>query len=244
MQSRSTHFNSNIDLEKRIIFALDIADSRQAKLWVRTLQEKIKFFKVGWELFLDAGFDIVFWIAEQGCEVMLDLKLFDVPRTVQQAMTQLQDKPVSLTTVHGNSAILRAAKQAGAPAGILAVTVLTSLDEQDLTEMGLTCNPQDLVLHRAVRALETDCAGVVCSGQELSLLRNRLGSDFLTVVPGVRAQAEQGQDDQKRTINVQQAFSQGADHVVLGRPLREARDPLLLATQLQNDIHKQLLKNY
>lgn len=242
MQTKSTGRKQDIELQKRIIFALDVSSAFEAQKWVDRLQDRVKFFKVGWELFLAAGFDMVHWIAHQGCEVMLDLKFFDVPRTVEHAMAQLKDKPISLSTVHGNSAILQAAQKAGAQTKILAVTVLTSLDQEDLAGMGLKCRPQDLVLFRAAQALEAGCAGVVCSGLELPLLRKKLGREFLAVVPGVRPQARPEQDDQKRTVTVQQAFAQGADHVVLGRPVREAADALDLLRRLQEDILEDFTK--
>ncbi|MFP4391940.1 MAG: orotidine-5'-phosphate decarboxylase [Desulfohalobiaceae bacterium] len=228
-----------IDLQKRIIFALDLPQADLAREWVQRLGPRLRFYKVGWELFLAAGWEIVHWIAEQGCEVMLDLKFYDVPRTVQQAMHQVGSHPVSLVTVHGNQAILQAAQQANGQSKILAVTVLTSLDQEDLADMGFPCSPKELVLHRAAQALKSGCSGVVCSGEELALLRQSLGPDFLTVVPGVRPQAQQG-DDQKRIVSIKEAFALGADHVVLGRPLRESQDPQRLLRSLQEDIQKQL----
>ncbi|MFW6178367.1 MAG: orotidine-5'-phosphate decarboxylase [Desulfohalobiaceae bacterium] len=233
--------NQGIELRKRIICALDLPQAEQARDWVRRLGSRVGFYKVGWELFLAAGWDIVHWIFDQGHEVMLDLKLYDVPRTVGQAMQQAARHPVSLATVHGNQAILQAAQQKRGQCQVLAVTVLTSLDQEDLTAMGLPCSPRDLVLHRAIQALAAGCAGVVCSGQELPLLRQNLGQNFLAVVPGVRPQQEL-RDDQKRVVSVEQAFAQGADHVVLGRPLREAQDPLELLDSLQQDIQQQLQK--
>jgi orotidine-5'-phosphate decarboxylase len=228
-----------MELQKRLIFALDLPQAAQAREWVQRLSPRVKFFKVGWELFLAAGWEIVHWIYSQGCEVMLDLKFYDVPRTVQQAMQQVSKHPVSLITVHGNRAILQAAQQAEVQSKVLGVTVLTSLDQKDLESMGLPCSPEDLVLHRAAQALEAGCAGVVCSGQELPMLRQNLGQDFLTVVPGVRPTLQQ-KADQKRVVSVEQAFALGADHVVLGRPLREAQEPLELLRSLQQQIQDQL----
>ncbi|MFO8031878.1 MAG: orotidine-5'-phosphate decarboxylase [Desulfohalobiaceae bacterium] len=237
--NQKEHRIKEIELEKRIIFALDLPQADQARDWVHKLTPWVRFYKVGWELFLAAGWDIVHWIFRQGCEVMLDLKFYDVPRTVQQAMLQVRKHPVSLATVHGNKAILQAAQQAEVQSKILAVTVLTSLDQKDLAAMGLPCSPRDLVLHRAAQALESGCAGVVCSGEELPMLRQSLGQELLTVVPGVRPKMQQ-EDDQKRVVSVEQAFARGADHVVLGRPLRQAQDPLGLLQSLQQDIQNQL----
>ena len=191
----------NISLDKRIIFALDVETPKEARIWVEKLEPRVKFFKVGLQLFLAGGFDIVEWILKRGSEVMLDLKFFDVPQTVASAVKQVGGRGVSFTTVHGNDAILRAAAEAKQGVKILAVTVLTSLDQGDLNDLGFQCSPEELVLSRARRALQVGCDGVVSSGLEAQKLRNELGEDFLVVVPGVRP-VENRVDDQKRIVSV------------------------------------------
>ena len=195
----------NISLDKRIIFALDVETPKEARAWVKNLESRVKFFKVGLQLFLAGGFDIVEWILERGSEVMLDLKFFDVPQTVASAVKQLAGRGVSFTTVHGNDAILRAAAEAKQGVKILAVTVLTSLDQGDLNDLGFQCSPEELVLSRARRALQVGCDGVVSSGLEAPKLRQELGENFLVVVPGVRP-VENRVDDQKRIVSVRDAF--------------------------------------
>lgn len=224
-----------IPLDKRIIFALDVASPDEARQWVMRLEDHVHFFKVGLQLFLAGGFDIVDWILARKLDVMLDLKFFDVPQTVASAVAQLRGRGIALATVHGNDAILRAAAEAKGDVKILAVTVLTSLDEGDLRDLGFTCSPEQLVLSRARRALALGCDGVVSSGLEASALRTELGDRFLVVVPGVRPVANR-QDDQKRVVDVRQAFLNGADHIVVGRPIRNAPDPGALIRSMQQEI--------
>jgi len=229
----------NISLDKRIIFALDVETPEEARAWVKKLESRVKFFKVGLQLFLAGGFDIVEWILNRGSEVMLDLKFFDVPQTVASAVKQLAGRGVSFTTVHGNDAILRAAAEAKQGVKILAVTVLTSLDQGDLNDLGFQCSPEELVLSRARRALQVGCDGVVSSGLEAPKLRKELGGNFLVVVPGVRP-VENRADDQKRVVTVRDAFLNGADYVVIGRPLKQTADPLALAVEMQQQIQDAL----
>lgn len=228
--------HKDIALDKRIIFALDVDSPEVAKDWVHRLLPRIRFFKVGLELFLAGGWDLVHWIQDQAAEVMLDLKFFDVPQTVQKAVEQVQKHDVSLVTVHGNDSMLQAACTVQGPARILAVTALTSLDAADLRDLGFSCSAQDLVLSRARRALELGCAGVVCSGLEVFALREHIGNRLLVVVPGVRPVENTPVDDQKRTVSAGQAMAHGADHLVIGRPIRQAEDPLGIVRQLQAEI--------
>ena len=227
--------SKNISLDKRIIFALDVETPEEARAWVEKLEPRVKFFKVGLQLFLAGGFDIVEWILKRGSEVMLDLKFFDVPQTVASAVKQLAGRGVSFTTVHGHDAILRAAAEAQQGVKILAVTVLTSLDQGDLIDLGFQCSPKELVLSRARRALQVGCDGVVSSGLEAAKLRQELGDNFLVVVPGVRP-VENRVDDQKRIVSVRDAFLNGADYVVVGRPIQKAADPLKAVETMQEQI--------
>jgi orotidine-5'-phosphate decarboxylase len=229
----------NISLNKRIIFALDLETPEEARAWVEKLESRVKFFKVGLQLFLAGGFDIVEWILKRGSEVMLDLKFFDVPQTVASAVKQVGGRGVSFTTVHGNDAILRAAAEAKQGVKILAVTVLTSLDQGDLNDLGFQCSPEELVLSRARRALQVGCDGVVSSGLEAPKLRQELGENFLVVVPGVRP-VENRVDDQKRIVTVRDAFLNGADYVVIGRPIQKAADPLKAVEAMQEQIQDAL----
>ncbi|MFH0924922.1 MAG: orotidine-5'-phosphate decarboxylase [bacterium] len=224
-----------ITLDKRIIFALDVSTPEEAKQWVTKLKSHIKFYKVGLQLFLADWFNIIEWIVAQDLEVMVDLKFFDIPETVALAVNQLRGKGISFTTVHGNDKILKAAVDAKGEIKLLAVTVLTSLDDADLKDLGFQCAAKELVLSRAKRGLQLGCDGVVSSGLEAPQLRRDLGNNFLIVVPGVRP-ITNDVDDQKRVVTIKDAFLNGADHVVIGRPIRQAKDPILVIEEMQTEI--------
>ncbi len=227
-----------IPLDERIIFALDFADPALAGEWVRKLDSHIRFFKVGLQLFLAGGWPVVDDILARGNKVMLDLKFFDIPETVHLAVEQISNRGVSFATVHGNRPIIEAAVAARADMKILAVTVLTSFDESDMVELGMTGSVRDLVLTRARKALELGCDGVVSSALEAEPLREALGGNFLVVTPGIRPglNRDVAKDDQKRVATARQAIINGADHVVIGRPISTAEDPLGTVLSLQEEI--------
>ncbi|HDM78977.1 MAG TPA: orotidine-5'-phosphate decarboxylase [Deltaproteobacteria bacterium] len=229
----------DIPLEKRIILALDVPTVEEAKQTVKQFENRIRFYKIGLQLFLAGWFNIVDWILARDLEVFLDLKFFDVPQTVKLAVEQIRDKGISFTSVHGNDEIMKAAVSAKGTLKILAVTVLTSLDEGDLRDLGFECFVEDLVLSRAKRALEIGCDGVISSGLEAARLREHLGKKFLVVTPGIRP-VRNITDDQKRIVTVREAFLNGADYVVIGRPIRNARDPDSLIDRMHRDIREAL----
>jgi orotidine-5'-phosphate decarboxylase len=223
--------------EERLIFALDVPGAEEARRLVTTLREAVDFYKVGLELFLAAGFELVDWILEQEKKVFLDLKLFDVPETVRRAVRQIRQRPVTFTTVHGSSrSILEASCAEKGEVKILAVTVLTSLDREDLSELGVEVDVERLVLSRAGRALEAGCDGVIASGLEAATLRRELGEKLHIVTPGIRPAENRPADDQKRVVTVEQALLNGADYIVVGRPIRNAPDPYQAALQIQGTI--------
>ncbi len=232
----------NISLNERIIFALDFADPDLAREWVRKLDSHIKFFKVGLQLFLAGGWPVVEDIISRGNKVMMDLKFFDIPETVHLAVQQLQNRGVSFATIHGNRPIIEAAVADKTDMKILAVTVLTSFDESDMVEMGFTGSVRDLVLIRARKAMELGCDGVVSSAMEAEPLRQGLGSNFLIVTPGIRPglNREIDKDDQKRVATAQRAIINGADHVVIGRPISKSADPVGTIMTIQEEIAKGL----
>ena len=228
----------NIPLNERIIFALDVPSHEEAIHLVDKLESEIKFFKVGLQLFLSSGFQTIDAIIQRGCKVMLDLKFFDIPETVHLAVSQLNNRGVTFATVHGNDPILRAAVQAKGDLKILAVTVLTSFCEEDMQAMGMNGNIADLVLLRSRKALEIGCDGVVASALEAQPLRNELNQNFLIVTPGIRpgANIDDNSDDQKRIATAKNAIRNGADYVVIGRPIRNSKEPLPLIRSLQQEI--------
>lgn len=232
-----------IPLAERIIFALDVESPQVAKEWVQRLESHIKFYKVGLQLFLAGWFPIVEWIASRNHKVMVDLKFFDVPETVKLAMMQLRGRGITFATVHGNDPILRAAAAAKDEVKLLAVTVLTSFGQEDMEEIfGGPVNVADLVYRRARRALALGCDGVVSSGLEVPRLRRELGDRFLVVTPGIRpgSNREVDLDDQKRIVTAGRAIANGADHIVVGRPISTASDPLRAVEAMQKEIVESL----
>ncbi len=224
---------------ERLIFALDVASPDDAKRLVTQLGDAVNFYKCGLELFMaDGYFELLDWLHARGKKVFADLKLFDVPNTVGSAIRALRKHHPYFATVHGNDEMLRAACQEKGEMKILAVTVLTSLDSADLKALGFQVDPQQLVYSRAARAFEIGCDGVISSGLEAEQLRSRLAGKFLIVVPGIRPVDNRETDDQKRTVDVEDAFRAGADYIVVGRPIRKAPDPRAAAEQIQARIAK------
>jgi orotidine-5'-phosphate decarboxylase len=222
---------------ERLIVALDVPDTERARRLVEHLGDAVRFYKVGLELFMTGeAFALVDWLRGRGAQVFVDLKFFDVPQTVASAVRQLARLDAAFATVHGNDAILRAAGEAKGKVGILAVTVLTSLDQGDLEALGFAVDVRALVLSRARRALKLGCDGVVSSGLEAAALRADLGDKLMIVVPGIRPVENRVVDDQKRTVDVEDAFAAGADYIVVGRPIRDARDPRAAAEAIQQRI--------
>jgi len=228
---------AEIPARDRLIVALDVPTVSAAKELVTVLDDTVVFYKVGLELFMSGdAFELVTWLRERDKKVFVDLKFFDVPATVGRAVSQLNGLGITFATIHGNDAIMQAAAAAAEDVEILAVTVLTSLDRGDLSDLGFECDVSELVVSRARRAVVHGCAGVVASGQEAALLRRELGNTLLVVVPGIRP--VDNQDDQKRTVSAEQALSDGADYLVVGRPIRDANDPKAAAEQIQEEIYQ------
>ena len=228
---------AEIPASDRLIVALDVPTVSAAKELVTVLDDAVVFYKVGLELFMSGdAFELVTWLRERDKKVFVDLKFFDVPATVGRAVSQLNGLGITFATIHGNDAIMQAAAAAAEDVEILAVTVLTSLDRGDLSDLGFECDVSELVVSRARRAVVHGCAGVVASGQEAALLRRELGNTLLVVVPGIRP--VDNQDDQKRTVSAEQALRDGADYLVVGRPIRDADDPKAAAEQIQEEIYQ------
>ena len=222
---------------ERLIVALDVADPAEARALVEQLGDSVQFYKVGMELFMAGGyFELSDWLGARGKKVFVDLKFFDVPETVRSAIRALAKRHVAFATIHGNQAIMEAAGKEKGNLKVLAVTALTSLDRGDLDDLGFQCDVAQLVLSRARRALEAGCDGIISSGLEAPVIRKELGPRIMVVTPGIRPVENRGSDDQKRTVDVEQAFRNGADYIVMGRPIRGAADPKAAAEAVQASI--------
>jgi len=226
-----------IPARERLIFAMDVPTPDAARRLADRLGDSVSFYKLGLELFMSGeAFPLLDALAGGGKKIFLDLKLFDVPATVAGAVRNLKDRGVTFATVHGNQAIMEAAAGAAQGFGILAVTVLTSLDRGDLDDLGFDCDVEALVLSRARRALAAGCVGVVSSGLEAKMLRAGVDDRLIVVTPGIRPVENRPADDQKRVVSVQDAFANGADYIVVGRPIRDAADPRAAAESIQATI--------
>ncbi len=239
-----------IPSNERLIFALDVATRAEALAWVDRLGDSVQFYKIGMEL-LTSGeyFQVLADLAQRGKRIFVDLKFFDVPATVASAVKGLTRYPVDFCTIHGNNAMLKAAAEVKGDIKLLAVTALTSLDEHDLADLGFQCDARSLVLSRARAALAVGCDGVVSSGLEVPELRREVDHRLIVVCPGIRpvANTDDAQtavhagsaaatDDQKRTVDVRTAFENGADYIVVGRPIRNSADPRATAEAMQQTI--------
>jgi orotidine-5'-phosphate decarboxylase len=228
---------SAIPRAERLIVALDVPSAGEARALVEKLGDAVRVYKVGLELFSAPGyFDLVEWLVGRGNQVFADLKLYDIPETVKRAVANLRACGATFLTVHGHRSVMEAAAREKGALKILAVTVLTSFDQRDLAEMGATKTLDELVLARARGAAESGCDGVIASGMEAAKLKAAFGARLLVVTPGIRPAGGNPADDQKRTVDVAQAFANGADYIVVGRPVHKAAEPRAAALAIQDTI--------
>jgi len=221
--------------------ALDVSSSAEAQKLVTALGDSVQTYKVGMQLYTAVGPPVVRDLVASGRNVFLDLKYHDIPNTIAAAVREAAQLRVSMLTVHasGGTNMLRAATDASREINpelkILAVTVLTSLNENELHETGVPGRLEDQVLRLASAALNSGCAGVVSSAHEVSCLRAKLGKDFLAVTPGVRP-AGAAHADQARVVTPAEAIAAGATHIVVGRPITAAASPLRALEEVLKDI--------
>lgn len=232
-----------------IIFPLDVPSEKEAKQYVDLLSGHVGIFKVGLELFIQAGPEIIKFIKASGpANVFLDLKLHDIPATVSRAMERIADLGVKFATVHcgENKEMLDAAVSGSrGKVGVLGVTVLTSVSSQDLHTAGFqekySSSVPKLVMKRAAMAKASGCVGVVCSGMEVKMIKEGIGKDFIGVTPGIRPRWDSvGTDDQHRVTTPAQAIQNGSDYLVIGRPIRDAKDPKSAALRIAEEIETAL----
>ncbi len=233
--------DKNIPANERLIFAMDVPDCARARALAEELGDAVTFYKLGLELMMTGEyFELLDWMLARDKKVFADLKFFDIPATVGSAVRQLKDRGASFVTVHGNQSIMEAAAEnKGEHLKVLAVTVLTSLDRGDLDDLGFACDIESLVLSRAKRALETGCDGVISSGLEAPKLREAIDHKLLVITPGIRPVDNKPSGDQKRVVTVDKAFGNGADYIVVGRPIRDAESPRAAAEAIQATIASQ-----
>ena len=230
---------------ERLIVALDFNSAAEANRLVGQLGGAVNFYKVGWQLFLGEGWPFIRSLLEDGSKVFLDLKINDIDRTVQAALANMPNEfagRLELLTIHGESSTVAAAKQGRGDNDkpcLLMLTVLSSMDAADLKDLspdGAMPDTDAIVLRRAQQALDAGCEGLIASGSSVRALRRELHNrEFLIVTPGIRP-ADTGHDDHKRTLTPRQAIGDGADYLVVGRPITQSPDPLKTAQSIIADI--------
>ena len=234
------------DPREKLIFALDVEHFSEAQEWVKILKNQVGMFKVGKQLFTHAGPKVIHMILQKGQKVFLDLKFHDIPNTVAKAGEEATKHNVTMFNLHalGGVEMMKktveasraAAKSLGIPKPlILAVTLLTSLDEEAIKEVGIQGPIPEQVGRLAMLGQKAGVDGVVASPQEIGIIRQKCGRKFLIVTPGIRMPSSKP-DDQERTLTPQEAIAAGADFLVIGRPIKDAKDPLEAVQKIVEDM--------
>lgn len=233
----------------RIIFALDVSTIREAERLVLLLKDHVGMFKIGLQLFVGEGPKVIDAVLSQSSQakVFLDMKFHDIPETVRGALKSASMHGVEFVTVHcdeGKGLLKTAVESTEGKTNILGVTVLTSLSKDDLVDIGISPelrDPKRLVLHRARIAKAAGCLGIVCSGEEVRAVKEEFGDSLVVVTPGIRLAGDAiKNDDQKRIVTPYQAIYDGADYIVVGRPIRNAPDPAGTADAIAKEIEQAL----
>jgi orotidine-5'-phosphate decarboxylase len=238
---------SSSNPKDKLIFALDAASYEEALSWIDLLSGHVGMFKVGKELFTSVGPKIIETVKHRAGKVFLDLKFHDIPNTVARAAEAAVALDVDMFNIHaaGGSRMMRetveavtacAGKRGIAPPVVLAVTVLTSLNNSDLLEIGFKKTTDEMVVQLAKMAHLAGITGVVASPRDIAAVRSACGEDFVIVTPGIRSADEPVKDDQKRTLSAFEAIQSGADYIVVGRPIRKAKDPLTACRRIIDEI--------
>jgi len=222
--------------QDKLIVALDVPEAAEALALAKTLAGSVGLFKIGMELFYAAGPRVVEQVVELGQKVFLDLKLHDIPNTVSAAVRSVRNLGVSMLTLHvsGGPEMLKAARAAAGDVTLLGVTVLTSLSAEDLKLLGITDGPREQVVRLAGLAAAAGLDGVICSPLEAAAVK-KAGGRLLAVTPGIRP-AGDNPGDQKRVLTPREAILQGADYLVVGRPITRAADPVAAAKKIAREM--------
>ncbi|MAU19026.1 MAG: orotidine-5'-phosphate decarboxylase [Martelella sp.] len=226
----------------RLIVGLDVPTVAQAEAMVETLGDTVSFYKIGYQLAFAGGLSFARELAEDGKQVFLDMKLLDIDNTVAKGVENIAKMGVTMLTLHAYPKAMRAAvaAAAGSPLCLLGVSVLTSMDDEDLIEAGYAATAAALVEKRARQAAEAGMGGVVCSAAEARVVRSVIGPEMAVVTPGIRP-AGSVADDQKRVMTPRDAIAAGASHLVVGRPIVKADDPKAAARRIVDDIEAEML---
>ncbi len=229
--------STHIEARDRMIVALDVPTVEEARAIIKTLGEAATFYKIGYQLAFAGGLELARDLASDGHHVFLDMKLLDIDHTVTKAVENVARMGVTMLTLHAYPKAMRAAVAAakGSPLTLLGVTVLTSMDADDLKEAGYSGTPRELVLRRALQACEAGMGGIVCSAEEAGQVRAIVGAAMAVVTPGIRPQGSD-KGDQKRVMTPGEAIRAGASHLVVGRPITAAPDMPATARAITEEI--------
>lgn len=229
-------------MKEKLIVALDVDSLKSARELIDILYPRVKIFKVGYQLFLKCGWKVPKVIKNRGAKIFLDLKLFDIPNTISKSSALLAKEDIFMFNIHALGGFkmmleaVRAVKSFGEKRPlIIAVTLLTSFDNKTLTQIGIEENLKEEAIKLAMLAKKAGLDGVVASPKEVREIKRSCGRDFVVVCPGIRPKGV-SRDDQKRTSTPAQAISEGADYIVVGRPITQARDPLAAAQKIKEQI--------
>lgn len=222
---------------ERVIIALDLPDTGAAQAMVDRLGDQGRFYKIGYELAFVGGIELARTLIAAGKHVFLDLKLHDIPNTIEKGVSQIAGLGARFLTVHAYPQTMRAAARgaAGSSLSVLGVSVLTSMDDADLVEAGYARPVAEMVPLRARQVMEAGIGGLVCSATDIGVVRAAVGPDLLLVTPGIRP-AGDAVGDQKRIMTPQDAIRAGADHLVIGRPITAAADPAAALARILDDL--------
>lgn len=221
----------------RLIVGLDLPTVSEAENMVAALGDTVNFYKIGYQLAFAGGLEFARDLAHDGKQVFLDMKLLDIDNTVASAVENIVKMGMTMLTLHAYPKAMKAAVAAAEGSGLclLGVTVLTSMDAQDLIDAGYECDPNTLVLRRAEQALAAGMGGIVCSAEEASAVRRIVGADLAVVTPGIRP-AGADKNDQKRVMTPLDALNAGSSHLVVGRPIVKAADPKAAAAAILTEM--------
>ncbi|WP_018899327.1 orotidine-5'-phosphate decarboxylase [Rhizobium sp. 2MFCol3.1] len=226
-----------MDARERLIVGLDVPTLGEAEKMVATLGDTVSFYKIGYQLVFAGGLEFARDLAKDGKKVFLDMKLLDIDNTVASGVENIAKMGMSMLTLHAYPKAMRAAVEAAKGSGLclLGVTVLTSMDEADLTEAGYSGDPRSLVLRRAEQAREAGMGGIVCSAEESAVVREVVGPDMAIVTPGIRP-AGSDRGDQKRVMTPYDALKAGSTHLVVSRPIVKAAEPKVAAKAILDEM--------
>lgn len=226
-----------IDNKDRIICALDFDDPARARRLVEELGDLVNFYKVGMLMQFVGGREIISWLLEKDKKVFLDMKYYDIPETVASVVKQVARTGIHFLTIHGNSKIIEQAVEARGDSALklMAITVLTSMDADDMEELGLSCPVQDMVMYRVKKAIDFGCDGIITSGREAGMIKQNYGSKIITVTPGIRP-AGTDLHEHKRSVTPREAIASGADYLVIGRPIYGSPDPRKTVQEIRDEM--------